>query len=239
MAHVYQDFNKMSDELANVQLLRKDFVNSFSHEFKTPLASINGFASLMLEKDLNPEDRKLYLQIIRDETDRLSRLTSNTLLLTRLSTQEIVTDIESYDLGEQLRQCAILLSHEWMEKQQTFLGEFPQIFYTGNRELMQHLWLNLMGNAIRYTPSGGTVTIDLFRKEQQITVRIADTGQGMDAFTQEHLFDAYYRGDKNHTSPGLGLGLAIVRQILDLCQGEIQVQSTPGQGSVFTVLLPV
>ena len=238
MAHIYQDLNKMSAELSSVQFLRKDFINNFSHEFKTPIASIHGFASLMLEKEIPREQAVTYLTIIKDESDRLSRLTSNTILLSKLSSQEIISETEEFDLGEQLRQCSIILSHEWLAKEQIFSGDFPKISYVGNRELMQHLWLNLIGNAIRYTPRGGEITVTLSQEEGHTVVNVADTGIGMDWETIQHLFEPYYQADSSHHSSGMGLGLSICHQIVNMCEGNIQVKSIPGEGSTFTVTLP-
>lgn len=239
MAEIYEDFNKMITELQSVQLLRNDFINSYSHEFKTPIASINGFAELLLEKDLKEEDRRQYLEIIRDESERLSSLAKNTILLSNLTSQQIVTDTEEYNLGEQLRQCAIILSRNWMEKEQEFNGEFPDIPYTGNRELMQHLWLNLLGNAVKYTPQGGTISASLTRQSDNAVVQITDTGIGMDKETMQHLFMPYYQGDTSRSTQGLGLGLSISQRIVELCSGTISVDSVPGKGSTFTVTLPL
>ena len=239
LAHVYRDFNRMSAELENVQFLRKDFINNYSHEFKTPIASINGFASLLLEKELSREEQNTYLKIIQEESDRLSRLTSNTILLSKLSSQEIISDTERYDLGEQLRQCSIILSQQWLAKQQTFTGELPQVYYTGSRELMQHLWLNLIGNAVKYTPVGGEISVELGKYDNMAQVRITDTGVGMDPETLEHLFDPYYQGGPSRVGQGLGLGLAIASQIVELCEGTIEVKSKKDEGSEFTVRLPL
>lgn len=238
MADVYRNFNKMSAELESVQVLREDFINSFSHEFKTPIASINGFASLMLEKRLPEEERQTYLKIIQEESERLSHLTRNTLLLSKLSSQKIISHTERYDLGEQLRQCAIILSHEWLDKHLTFSGDFPHADYIGNRELMQHLWINLLNNAVKYTPPGGEITAGLSVRDHLIIVKITDTGKGMDGETLAHLFDPYYQGDRSHSNQGLGLGLSISKRIVDLCAGSIQVKSKLEEGSEFTIQLP-
>ena len=239
MATVYEDFNKMSDELSGVQILRNDFINNYSHEFKTPIASINGFASLLLERKLDEAEQRQYLEIIRDESERLTSLAKNTILLSKLSSTRILTDIEQYNLGEQLRQCAIIASRSWMEKNQDFSSELPDIPYTGNRELMQHLWLNLIGNAVKYTPEGGAISVTLTQENQTILVRVSDTGEGMSEETQKHLFDPYFQGDSSRTVQGLGLGLSIAKRIAELCDGEIRVESTLGQGSTFTVELPI
>ena len=238
LAYIYRDFNRMVEELDSVQVLKNDFINNYSHEFKTPIASINGFAELLLEKELPEETRKMYLEIIRDESERLSRLTTNTLLLSKLSSQKIVSKTERYSLDEQLRQCALILSPQWLEKKQTFSGDFEKADFEGNRELMQHLWLNLIGNAVKYTPAGGEISVELKQTEESILVRISDTGPGMDKEIMEHLFDPYYQGDRSHSGQGLGLGLAIAKQIVGLCRGEITVNSRVNEGSEFKVLLP-
>lgn len=238
IAPVYEDFNKMCAELASVELLRNDFINSYSHEFKTPIASINGFASLLLEKQLPEAEQRQYLEIIVEESARLSKLASNTMLLSKLSSQQIITDTEDYDLSEQIRQCSIILSKTWLDKQITFSGEFPPALFHGNKELMQHLWLNLLNNAVKYTPVGGEISVGVIPVGETIRVTISDTGQGMTQDTLEHLFDPYYQGDTSHTEQGLGLGLPISKRIVVLCGGEIFVQSEPGTGSCFTVVLP-
>ena len=239
MGHVYDNFNKMRDELADVQVLRRDFISSFSHEFKTPLASINGFSSLMLEKELPREEQELYLSIIKDESDRLIRITENTILMTKLTSSKILSSTEEFNLGEQLRQCAILLSNEWIRKDISFEAEFPRVMVQGNRELFQHIWLNLIGNAIKYTPNGGEISVDLSADQGWAVIQVSDTGEGMDENTMKHLFDPYYQGDSSHSRQGLGLGLAIVKQITDHCGGTVQVESRLEEGSTFTVRIPL
>lgn len=236
---VYASFNKMCAELESVQILRNDFINSYSHEFKTPIASINGFASLLLEKDLPPEEQKKYLQIIVEESARLSNLATNTILLSKLSAQQIITDCETYDLSEQLRQCSIILSSKWLEKNITFSGEFSDVSFTGNKEMMQHLWLNLLDNAIKYTPIGGEVTVSVLKEESFVYVHISDTGIGISDEIKEFLFDPYFQGDASHATQGLGLGLSIVKRIVELCGGMITVKSEENIGTTFTVALPL
>lgn len=236
---IYEDFNKMCAELESVQILRNDFINNYSHEFKTPIASINGFASLLLEKNLSPEEQRQYLEIIVDESARLSNLASNTILLSKLSAQHIVTNIEQYDLSEQLRQCSIILSHKWMEKKIEFSCEFPQILFRGNKEMMQHLWLNLLDNAIKYTPDGGEITVKAYQEKQVAVVQIADTGEGISEENQKKLFNPYFQGDSSRSRQGLGLGLAIAKRIVELCGGTITVESKLAEGSVFTIRVPI
>ena len=238
LANVYENFNKMSEELRSVQILRNDFINSYSHEFKTPIASINGFAELLLERTLSDVEKEEYLKIIIEETNRLSKLATNTILLSRLSSQQIITDTEEYDLGEQIRQCSILLSKKWMEKNIEYTCALPSVLYRGNRQLMQHLWLNLISNAVEHTPYNGEIAISLQDNETEIIMNIADNGEGMSKDTLKHLFDPYFQADASRSSKGLGLGLSIARRIAELCSGSITVESAIGKGSLFTVTLP-
>ena len=236
---IYDDFNKMCAELESVKLLRNDFLNSYSHEFKTPISSINGFASLVLEKDLPEEEQKKYLKIIVDESARLSNLATSTILLSKLTAQSIVTDIEEYDLGEQLRECSIILSGKWLQKNMEFDVSLDHVMYSGNKEMMQHLWINLLDNAVKYTPEGGKVTVSVSEENGYAIVKIADTGEGMSKEVRDHLFDPYFQGDSSHSRQGLGLGLSIVKRIVELCKGTITVRSKVGEGSIFTVILPM
>lgn len=240
MKPIYDDFNKMSAELESVKLLRNDFINSYSHEFKTPIASINGFASLVLEKeDLPKEEQQKYLKIIVDESARLSNLATSTILLSKLTAQSIVTDIEEYDLGEQLRECSVILSGKWLKKNMEFDVSLDRVMYSGNKEMMQHMWINLLDNAVKYTPEGGKVTVSVREENEYAIVKIEDTGEGISKEVQAHLFDPYFQGDSSHSRQGLGLGLSIVKRIVELCKGTISVRSTPGKGSIFTVILPM
>ena len=236
---IYDDFNKMCAELESVKLLRNDFINSYSHEFKTPISSINGFASLVLEKDMSEEEQKKYLKIIVDESARLSNLATSTILLSKLTAQSIVTDIEEYDLGEQLRECSVILSGKWLQKNMEFDVSLDHVMYSGNKEMMQHLWINLLDNAVKYTPEGGKVTVSVSEENDYAIVKIADTGEGMSKEVRDHLFDPYFQGDSSHSRQGLGLGLSIVKRIVELCKGTITVRSKVGEGSIFTVILPM
>lgn len=239
MKPIYDDFNKMCAELESVKLLRNDFINSYSHEFKTPIASINGFASLVLEKDLPEDEQKEYLKIIVDESARLSNLATSSILLSKLTSQTIVTDIEEYDLGEQLRECSIILSGTWLKKNMNFDVSLGSVMYRGNKEMMQHMWINLLDNAVKYTPEGGKITVLVREENGYAIVKIMDTGEGISKDIQKSLFDPYFQGDSSHSRQGLGLGLSIVKRIVELCKGTISVRSTLGEGSEFTVILPM
>lgn len=239
MTAVFEDFNKMTEELSSVQILRNDFINSYSHEFKTPLASISGFAELLMGKELSAEEQKQYLKIIRDESERLATLARNTIILSKLNTQRIINDMEEYDLSEQLRQCAIICSAQWTEKNQEFEGDFSKVIYRGNREILQQLWINIIGNAIKYTPEKGVIKVALKKEDDKAVVYVSDTGEGMTEETIKKMYIPYYQGDSSHSVSGLGLGLAISKRIVELCHGEISVSSTLGKGSTFKIILPI
>src|SRR5574344_992594 len=241
MVPVNDTFNKMVTELQNTSILRTDFINSYSHEFKTPIVSINGFANLMLKQNVTEEERIKYLHIIADESSRLADLANSTLLLSKLDSQQIITDKKVYSLSEQLRQCVIMLSSSWEEKHITLNGDIDELSYNGNVELMQHLWLNLLTNAIKYTNDGGEISVSLKKDSTQknvIIATISDNGCGMDEETSAHIFEKYYQGKTIQTGKGLGLGLSIVKRIVDLCGGTILVKSKVDEGTSFTVALP-
>lgn len=238
LSEAYADFNTMAEDLQSIQTLRKDFINNFSHEFKTPITAIRGFAELLQESDLTTEDRQQYLQVISDESSRLADLTNSTLLLSKLESQQVILNKTSFPLDEQIKRCAILLSSTWEQKHLAFSADLDPIQYTGSEELMRHVWLNLLNNAIKYTPDGGEVSITLRADGPEIAVTVADTGIGMPEQVRAHMFDKYYQGDPSHTGKGLGLGLSIVHRIVDLCGGRIETESIVNQGSSFTVFLP-
>lgn len=235
-----KDLNILSEDLNQVQMFRNDFVNSYSHEFKTPIASINGFAQLLLtDESLDEATKKKYLKIIADESTRLTALASNTILLTQLDTQKIITDKKHYPLDEQLRRCVIMFSNDWMAKNIEFSGDgINEITYFGNEDLMQHIWINLIHNAIKFTPENGKISVSSQIRNNRIYVTISDTGIGMSPENAQRIFDKYYTENRNSTAKGLGLGLSIAHKIVKLCGGKIAVESKPGEGSTFTVELP-
>lgn len=174
-----------------------------------------------------------------DYSVRLAELTNRTLLLTKLQSQRFVPDRTTFSLDEQIRRCAILLSHSWEEKHLTFSAELETVNCTGSEELLRQVWINLLNNAIRYTPPGGEIGVELKRTGREAAVRVWDTGAGMTAEVQAHIFEEYYQGDPSEKKQGLGLGLSIVHRIVELSGGRIEVASQPQQGSSFTVYLPL
>lgn len=238
MEDVYKSFNNMCDELNSVQILKQDFLNNFSHEFKTPITSINGFANLLLNEDIEEEKKKEYLQIIADESARLAKLSNNTLLLSKLDSQISIIDKKEYKLDEQIKKCIIVLYKYIEEKNIDLEINLEEINYNGNYEIMQHLWLNLINNSIKYTSNDGKIKIDLKECKNKIIFSIEDNGIGMNEETKRRIFEKYYQGDTSHHTKGLGIGLSIVNRIVELCEGEIYVESELGKGSKFIVKLP-
>lgn len=232
------DFNKMAKELRSVETLRRDFINDFSHEFKTPITSINGFARLLLEADLTEEEKREYLEVIAEESERLATLSRDTMMLSKLENQAVISEKETYRLDQQIRHNIILLSKAWGEKNIRMDVDLEEVEYFGNADLMVHIWMNLLNNAIKFTPEEGTIRVSMRKKEHQIIICFVDTGIGMTQEAAERIFQKYYQADSSHATKGIGLGLSIVKRIVEMCQGTITVQSKPGEGSTFTVYLP-
>lgn len=237
---LYRNFNTMAEELGGVEMLKNDFINGYAHELRTPITSINGFAEMLLNDDgtLSREEKRSYLEIIASESRRLADLAGNSLLMSRLDTQKIIPDKKPFSLDEQLRRCSILLSGQWTEKELDMTMDLDEAVYVGDYDLMQHLWINLLTNAVKYTPKGGSITVTLKNEEKFIAVSVADTGKGISPEDRERIFDKYYQTDKSHSKRGLGLGLAICKRIVQLCNGTLEVESEVGVGSTFTVRLP-
>lgn len=231
-------FNNMAKELGSIEMFRKDFINNFSHEFKTPIVSIRGFAKQLEREDLTPEQRREYTKIIVSESERLANMSSNVLLLTKLENQQIVTDKVEYALDEQIRSAILLLEKQWSTKEIELNLNLDEVKYVGNEEMMSHIWVNLLSNAIKFSPQGGVLEVRCAREGNACVVVIRDHGVGMDEETQKRIFEKFYQGDSAHATEGNGLGLSLVKRIVDLCAGTVQVESRPGQGTTFTVTLP-
>ena len=232
-------FNEMAKELAGIETLRSDFVNNISHEFKTPLASIQGFVMLMANKDLTDQQRTEYQNIVITEIERLSRLSSNVLLLTKLEATDHDAEVTEYPLDEQIRRSVILLESQFQEKRLKTVIELDDVIISANGEMLHHLWINLIGNAIKYSYEGGTVEIHLKAAEENVTVSISDEGKGMNEEVKRRIFEKFYQGDRSRGTEGNGLGLSLVKKILEMENGTIEVVSAPEKGSCFTVTLPL
>lgn len=231
-------FNTMVKELNSIETLRNDFINNVSHEIKTPIATIQGFSNLLKDNSLSNEEKNEYLDIIINETTRVSSLTTNILKLTKLETQEIITDKTTFSLDEQLRHSILLLQKDISEKNLDLHINLDKVEIHSNEDLLQQVWINLISNAIKFTPQNGKITIELMDTEDTIIVKIIDNGIGMKSENLNRIFDKFYQEDSSHSSQGNGLGLPLVKRIVDLCSGTIRVKSILGEGSSFTVELP-
>ncbi|MBE6585617.1 MAG: HAMP domain-containing histidine kinase [Ruminococcaceae bacterium] len=233
-----RSFNHMARELDGIEMFRKDFINNFSHEFKTPIVSIRGFAHQLQAGGLTLEETQEYVDIIASESDRLAKMATNVLLLSKLENQRIVTDKQYFDLDEQLRTCLLLLEKQWTDKEIELELDLDSVAYCFNEDMLSEVWINLFGNAIKFTPSKGKVACTLRGNAEDVKVCISDTGKGMSEEEISHIFEKFYQGDRSHGGEGNGIGLTIVGRIVELCGGKIQVESRPDMGSVFTVTLP-
>lgn len=234
---VYKDFNKMTAELRNTTTLRNDFINKFSHEFKTPITSINGFSELLLHQNVSETDQQKYLEIIAQESQRLAQLSQTVMILTALESQEIMVDKTWYDLEEQLKQATILVVPQLSKKSlQLDIAVVPMKYY-GNKEMIQHIWINLLNNAIKFTPDHGTIKITSSAGQEEAIIQISDSGIGMEKEATTKIFDKFYQADKSGKEEGLGLGLSIVKRVVKLAGGEISVESKLGHGTTFTIKL--
>ncbi len=239
MGILIDNFNEMVRELDGIELFRNDFINNFSHEFKTPIVSIRGFAKELQFGDLDPAQRQEYARIIAEESDRLAKLSTNVLELSKLENQSIVTDKTSFYLDEQLRQCILLQEAAWSKKELEIVPELDEVKFFGNEELLAHIWMNLIGNAIKFTPPCGMVRVCLTASDGEVTVEVSDTGIGMTEEVASHIFEKFYQGDPSHHHSGYGIGLTMAARAASLCGGRITAQSKVGEGSTFTVTLPI
>ena len=238
ISELLHSFNQMTAELGSTEMMRNDFINTFSHEFKTPIVSIRGFAKRLRNENLPLEKREKYLEYIAAESERLSDLASSVLLIARYENQKLVTEQSEYDLDEQIRGCVLRMETLWSAKERTFEMDLPKLPYVNNVEMMEHVWMNLISNAIKFSHDGGQIFISAVRAADSIAVTIRDEGIGISQADIGHIFDKFYQTDTAHSSVGNGLGLPLVHRIVQLSGGAIAVKSEVGKGTEFTVTLP-
>ena len=235
---MFDDFNKMVDELSSIEMLTGDFVSNVSHEIKTPLAVIQSYATALQKEDISSRERKEYSDTIITASEKLNTLVTNILKLSKLENQKIVPTLENYDLCSQLAECALSFEEPLESKNITFNADMDdRAIVNADRNMLEIVWNNLLSNAIKFTPHGGEITLSQTSDEDSITVSVTDNGAGMDENTMHRIFDKFYQGDTSHSSEGNGLGLALVLRVVELSGGEISVKSKHDEGSIFTVSL--
>lgn len=233
-----QNFNIMVDELNSIEYLRKDFISNISHELKTPIASIQGFAKLLSDDNLSKEEKEEYINIILEETQRLSNLSSNMLKLSKLEKQEIVTNKTEYRLDNQIRKAIIMLDEKINSKKIKISLDSSEVSIYEDEDLIMEIWINLINNAIKYSNENGEIKIKVIEEENDVKVSIKDEGIGIPKDKQERIFEKFYQVENSRAGEGSGLGLAIVKRIVDLIKGKIEVESKEKQGTKIIVSIP-
>lgn len=235
---MFEDFNRMVKELGSIETLKDDFIANISHEIRTPLAVIQSYAVALQKENLAPQARKEYAATIVSASQRLSALVTDILKLNKLENQEIQPAAEPYDLCRQLSACALALEDLLEQKNIQLVADIEdRCIIRADQSMLEIVWNNLLSNALKFTEPGGVITFTQTSDEATVTVTVADTGCGMDAETLKHIFDKFYQGDASRHTGGNGLGLALVRKVVELLDGDLAVWSEPGQGSTFTVRL--
>ena len=234
---VYSGFNLMANELTSTEILQSDFVSNVSHEFKTPINAIEGYTTLLQGCDDLDEEHQEYVKKILFNTKRLSKLVGNILLLSKIENQEIQTHQTSFRLDEQIRQSIVALESAWTAKDLELDVDLEDITYTSNESLMHHVWDNLIGNAIKFNPQCGLLKISLKKEDKHVVFTVTDSGPGLSEESIKHLFDKFYQADTTRKEEGNGLGLALVKRILTIVNGEIFAENHVGGGCTFTVKL--
>ena len=235
---VYGSFNTMVKELGNTETLQTDFVSNVSHEFKTPINAIEGYASLLQDSQLTDEQKNAYIDKIIFNTRRLSDLVGNILLLSKVNNQTISLKASTFRLDEQVRQSILALESKWEKKEIEFDIDLDEIEYTGYENLLSHVWLNLIDNAVKFSPQNGQIRIRLKQLAGSVTFSIWDNGLPIPEADIGRIFNKFYQGDNSHASEGNGLGLALVRKIVAAAHGTINVTSSEDAGTEFVVALP-
>lgn len=234
----FRNFNAMVRELRSISTLSSDFIANVSHEFKTPLSVIEGYAMLLQDDRLTAREREDYLNKILVNTRRLNTLVGNILMLSKMETKPLPEQYTRFRLDEQLRQVVAQLEPQWSAKGISFRVRLDEVELLGWEQVLPYVWSNLISNAIKFSPSGSVIALTLLEQRECAVVTVSDRGCGMEPDVQERIFEKFYQGDTSHKAEGNGLGLALVRQIVELSQGVVEVESQPGKGSTFRVILP-
>ena len=236
---IYTGFNLMVNELGSIEILQTDFVSNVSHEFKTPINAIEGYSTLLQSDETLSDSQREYIDKILHNTRRLSSLVGSILLLSKLENQQIPTNRTEYRLDEQIRQSVVASETAWLQKDIEWDVELERVSYLGNEAMMHHVWDNLISNAIKFSPKGGTVRLRLTHLEEMLVFTVEDQGPGLTPEAQKHIFDKFYQADSSHKQEGNGLGLALVNRILTIEKGNVTAENLPRGGCRFTVTLPL
>ena len=234
---IYTGFNLMANELSSTEILQTDFVSNVSHEFKTPINAIEGYSTLLQDADNLDDGQREYIDKILFNTQRLSSLVGSILLLSKLENQQIPTNQTEYRLDEQIRQSVVALETAWVQKDIELDVELDRVSYLGNEQMMRHVWDNVISNAVKFSPVGGTVKLRLTKKLKKLIFTIEDQGPGLTEEALGHIFDKFYQADNSHKQEGNGLGLALVKRILTIEKGQITAENLRSGGCRFTVIL--
>ena len=230
-------FNNMANELEQSQMLRSDFINNFSHEFKTPITSIRGFAKMIREHNLSREETDEYLDIIIAESDRLVDLSANVLNLSKVENQTILTNTAEFNLSEQMRRVIVLLENRWEEKNLFINLNCSEVYIIGNEEMLKQVWINLIDNAIKFADKDSEINITILQGAKFVSVTVSDRGEVIATEVLGRIFDKFYQGDTSHGVKGNGLGLAVAAKIVDLHKGSISVIRSDEEQTAFEVRL--
>jgi signal transduction histidine kinase len=237
LGQLEKNFNLMTKELKNKEFLQKDFISNVSHEFKTPMTSIQGFAKLIKNKNLPQETFLEYVDIIISETGRLANLSSSLLNLTELENKVIHNQFETFSVDEQLREVILLLENDWTKKNIDLILELDKVIFHGNKKSLHQVWINLLNNAIKFSNISGQIKITLKMENEHLFFSIEDTGIGISDVDKERVFEKFFKSDRSRTLDGNGLGLSIVKKIIENCNGKIYFKSTLNKGTTFYISL--
>ncbi len=234
---ISDSFNSLAKELKNVQILRSDFINNFSHEFKTPIVSIKGLICLMKTKNISKEKQLEYFLIIEDELNRLSLITTNILNLSKFDNQEILTETSEFNVSEQIRRTVLLLERQWQSKNISFKMDFDEHRVLGNEDMLNQVWVNLIDNAIKFSDKNSEINISVDKNDYEITISIGNVGIPILDEEKDKIFNKFYQADQTHSKTGNGIGLSIVKKIVELHKGSVSVDAKNNE-TIFTVKLP-
>ena len=234
-----ENINKMTEELKSIEVMRSDFVSNVSHEFKAPLATIQGYVTLLSDKNLDEKKRDEYFRLLTESTSQISGLVDSVLRLSRLETQNILARPEEFSLDEQLRLVVLMFETQWSAKDLYLELDLPECKCVAQKDLLYQMWINLIGNAVKFTDNGGKIGVKIIDEDTDfIKVIIYDNGVGMSEDVKNHIFEKFYQGDESRKSQGNGLGLALVHKITELTDCKISVESAENKGTAFTVIVP-